>query len=490
VKHLNTLLSRAPEVHKADILKELDTDVDYPEIKSWFAYPLTLDWVVDIYFDSSLDTAYKVILDSGSSNLAIATEDCTNCGDASTTLSLTLADPEMCIEVEYGSGSWSGEEVSSTFVGLSSDVSTDVTLAAITDQDDFFEGGASYSGILGMAYEGIANDYYSSLCDSSSSSSSSSRSGESANARAPRLATAAKGASSTSTDTDDAVPLMYALASDSVIDTNAFAVAMCGDYAKVSIGGVDSGMYSGTINYATTQMTFGEYYGYYLIYTTGVRVSDTAVTVTDINKYGGLVVDTGTTLHYLPSATVTAIETAVKSAVSTLDDDFFEWEDCVDSDTLSDFPDITYTFAESDDDDATTFEVKLTAAHYLLEYDSCYYWGFEESTLGIFGNIGMKDKVMVFDITNNQIGIGAGDCSADDDADDDATETQRLFNRKTGMFSEIASQMSKRSNGEVAFGLLSVMAVVGTVMASVFVVAKKISSRNMSEESQSLLPPL
>jgi len=279
---------------------------------------------------------------------------------------------------------------------------------------------------------------------------------------------------------------MYALASNSVIDTNAFAVAMCGDYAKVSIGGVDSGMYTGTINYATTQMTFGEYYGYYLIYTTGVRVSDTAVSVTDINKYGGLVVDTGTTLHYLPSATVTAIETAVKSAVSTLDDDFFEWEDCIDSDTLSDFPDITYTFAESDDDDATTFEVKLTPAHYLLEYDSCYYWGFEESTLGIFGNIGMKDKVMVFDITNNQIGIGAGDCSADDDA----AETQRLFNRKAGMFSEIASQMSKRSSGEVAFGLLSVVAVVGTVMASVFVVAKKISNRNNSEESQSLLPPL
>ena len=93
---------------------------------------------------------------------------------------------------------------------------------------------------------------------------------------------------------------------------------------------------------------------------------------------------------------------------------------------------------------------------------------------------------MVFDITNNQIGIGAGDCSADDDA----AETQRLFNRKAGMFSEIASQMSKRSSGEVAFGLLSVVAVVGTVMASVFVVAKKISNRNNSEESQSLLPPL
>lgn len=131
-KHLNTLLARAPESHKAAILKELSTTVDYPEIESWFGYPLTLDWIVDVYFDSTLETPYKVILDSGSSNLAIAIDSCSNCGDAATTFDPTLESPEMCIEVTYGSGSWSGVEVESSYVGFSAAVSTDVAYAGIT----------------------------------------------------------------------------------------------------------------------------------------------------------------------------------------------------------------------------------------------------------------------------------------------------------------------------------------------------------------------
>jgi hypothetical protein len=64
-----------------------------------------------------------------------------------------------CIEVTYGSGEWSGVEVASSYVSLGGDIGTNVTYAGITYQDDFFEGGSSYVGILGMAYEGIANSY-------------------------------------------------------------------------------------------------------------------------------------------------------------------------------------------------------------------------------------------------------------------------------------------------------------------------------------------
>jgi len=493
MKHLRTLYDRAPESHKADLLKELSTTVDYPEIESWYGYPLTLDWIVDVYFDSTLDTAYKVILDSGSSNLAIAVSSCSNCGDAATTLDLTETTPEMCIEVTYGSGSWSGVEIASTYVALSDEVYTDVTLAGITDQDEFFEGGSSYSGILGMAYVGIANSYESSECTSDDTSTTSTQKSvrkPSENSRVvDRGAAELTSSSSTSSGTTvAATPLMYALYENGNIDSNTFAVAMCGDYAEVSIGGVDSSLYSGDISYATTQKTFDEYYGYHLIYTSGVSVSSTAVTVTDINKYGGLVVDTGTTLHYLPTATVDAIETAVKthyeaSASSSLSTDFFEWSSCVESSTLTSFPTVTYTFATSDSDDATTFDVTLEPKHYLLEYDDCYYWGFEASTLGIFGNIGMLGRVMVFDITNTRIGIADGVCSSTDDTS--------AFAAKSKPKNLKAETASPRSFGVFGTGAAAVVAVAGTVMASAFVVLKKFGRQAaVTPETEALLPAL
>jgi hypothetical protein len=93
--------AKAPEMHKAELTKEAArlaaTSSLYTDIDSYFAYPMTLDWIVDMYFEDDDDaTAYPVILDSGSSNLAVAVSSCTNCEDASTTLDPTLvSDPEM-----------------------------------------------------------------------------------------------------------------------------------------------------------------------------------------------------------------------------------------------------------------------------------------------------------------------------------------------------------------------------------------------------------
>jgi hypothetical protein len=490
-KHLHTLLDRAPVQHKAALQREVDAldtaATSVPEIESWYGYPLTLDWIVDVYFDTADATPYKVILDSGSSNLAVATSSCTNCGDAATSLSLDAADPSLCISVEYGSGSWSGVELASTYVALSSAVATDVTLAGITDQDEFFEGGSSYCGILGMAYEGIANSYSSSSCSSSSSSGKRSKSAKDARLAAPAALTTA----TTTTTSDAATPLMYALTANGVISENSFAVAMCGDDAVVSIGGVDSSMYTGDITYAETQMTFGEYYGYYLVYTSAVSVAGSAVTVTDVNKYGGLVVDTGTTLHYLPTATVKAIEAAVTAAAPTVvSTDFFSWTSCIAAADIASLPTVTYTFATSSEDDATTFDVVLEPAHYLLDYSDCYYWGFEASTLGIFGNIGMKGRVVHFDVTNNQVGFGAGVCAATDDAAAEEALDARARDRRPAL---AAAAAAAPASAELAAGGAAALAVVGTVLLSAFVAARKFAApkaARAADESQSLLPVL
>jgi hypothetical protein len=483
-----------------------------------YGYPMTLDWIVDVYFSADDDaTATKVILDSGSSNLAVAIESCSNCDKAATDLDLTLESPSECIEVTYGSGEWFGYEIASTYVGLSSTVSTDVTLAGITYQDEFFEGGDSYSGILGMAYEGIANGYSSSSCTKSSSSSSSSASARAVPARPSSVGRAGgvhdqqaaapmaqqprrqlvsggaappapRGADSSATediisDSTAATPLMYALADAGAIDSNVFAVAMCGDDAEVSIGGVDEDFYTGDINYAETQMTFGEYYGYYLVYMSGLTIDETYVDVVsaDVNKYGGLVIDTGTTLHYLPSSVVKTIESTVEDAVESVSDSFFEWSSCVTSDELSSFPEIKYTFSASDDDDATTFDVSLEPEHYLLYYDDCYYWGFESSTLGIFGNIGMKDKAIIFDIAENKVGFATGVCAA----------SEASYKSVQEMIGEVVDRVSQRSTGEFAAAMLSAMAVVGTVLASAFVVLKRLHEKEQKEqrlETEHLLP--
>ena len=98
---ISVIQAKAPEKHKASLAKEAArlaaTSSLYTDIDSYFAYPMTLDWIVDLYFEDSDDaTAYPVILDSGSSNLAIAISSCTNCEEASTTLDPTLvSDPEM-----------------------------------------------------------------------------------------------------------------------------------------------------------------------------------------------------------------------------------------------------------------------------------------------------------------------------------------------------------------------------------------------------------
>ena len=303
-----------------------------------------------------------------------------------------------------------------------------------------------------------------------------------------------RGAEPTVSTSTVAEPLLYTLYSSGTISGASFAVAMCDDDdADVSIGGLDSSLVSGDMSYAETQMTFGEYYGYYLIYTSGVTVGSTSVTVDNVNLYGGLVVDTGTTLHYLPTATVKAIETAVTSAVddsSVTSTSFYNWESCVSSTEISSFPDVTYTFAESSASGADTFDVTLKPEHYLLKYGGCYYWGFEESSLGIFGNIGMKDKVVDFDVTNNKIGFGNGVC-------DSTTSSFVKTRTPSEMLGEVMAQVNSHSSSELFTGVLSAVAVVGTVLGSAFVVLNKLVTKSStreksadSSETAALLPPL
>ena len=87
------------------------------EMQSYWDYPMTLDYVVDIAVaanSSAKYSEYQVIVDTGSSNLAISLESC-SCGEGSSDLDVSI-DEDECIEVTYGSGAWSGYETATLSV--------------------------------------------------------------------------------------------------------------------------------------------------------------------------------------------------------------------------------------------------------------------------------------------------------------------------------------------------------------------------------------
>ena len=109
---------------------------------------------MDVYFQNGTAGSmmeYPVIVDTGSSNLAVAVEGCTNCESGSTGLELGWYGEnddsgELCIDVTYGSGSWDGmmtDKVKVGFVDGSVELVDEVYLAGITSQDGFFCGGTS-----------------------------------------------------------------------------------------------------------------------------------------------------------------------------------------------------------------------------------------------------------------------------------------------------------------------------------------------------------
>merc|ERR1711988_291036 len=86
---------------------------------------------------------------------------------------------------------------------------------------------------------------------------------------------------------------------------------------------------------------------------------------------GGVLVDSGTTLIYLPSTVSQAIETEIEKSVPDLKTTFFEWSTCVTESELDSFPDLTIGFANGDcsayggdsysDDDSTSKMASMEA---------------------------------------------------------------------------------------------------------------------------------
>jgi len=118
--------------------------------------------VVDLYGSNGCDytaaiiiknQTYNMIIDSGSSNFAVVTTSCSECSGLSPQYSGALTTNQ--VGVQYGSGSISGDEISSLPFSIGG-ISASMDVLGIVDQTDFFTCGNQAQGIIGMAFSPLS----------------------------------------------------------------------------------------------------------------------------------------------------------------------------------------------------------------------------------------------------------------------------------------------------------------------------------------------
>ncbi|OQR90809.1 beta-secretase [Thraustotheca clavata] len=123
------------------------------------AYYMKLTIGEPVYSNSSKKNTFTMLLDTGSSNAAVATSSCCSklsvhtysCTSSSTCKSYNNGEQ---VQVNYVIGSWTGNMVQDTFSSPNMSALPNIPFATITSQSNFLDGG--FDGILGMAYSSIA----------------------------------------------------------------------------------------------------------------------------------------------------------------------------------------------------------------------------------------------------------------------------------------------------------------------------------------------
>ena len=93
-----------------------------------------------------------MIIDTGSSNFAVATSQCTGCGVTPLYAGALSTTSES---IQYGSGSISGKVITSLGFSIGG-ISASMSVMGITSQSGFFNCANASQGIIGMAYSAIA----------------------------------------------------------------------------------------------------------------------------------------------------------------------------------------------------------------------------------------------------------------------------------------------------------------------------------------------
>lgn len=203
-----------------------------------------------------------LIIDSGSSTLAVASSSCTDCAPATSYSSTTGTKIGKTVQSVYGQGEWQGTTYRDTVTVGDATPSKSVSLqfVAITDQNSFFSQ-ESCDGITPLAFDGIAGMGPDALLVTGTTS------------------------------------LLTVLQNANGMAHNAFAIHSCGSGGNFYLGGYPAAA-------ADRQPAFfpllqsGATASYYSIQATGVGIGNTNVSTGAIQ----MIVDNGTSGLYLPDA--------------------------------------------------------------------------------------------------------------------------------------------------------------------------------------------
>ncbi|GAA6010143.1 hypothetical protein JCM11491_005360 [Sporobolomyces phaffii] len=223
---------------------------------------------------------FSVVLDTGSADLILAEPNCNGCKSNtpgySPSSSSTASSSSQNFQITYGSGSASGTLVSDV-VSIANYTEQSQTFAACSTLNNIVDG--ELSGILGLGFKTIASS--------------------------------------------GATPLVQALAQDGKLPENVFGFAFethtfttasspTAPGGTLTIGGVDTSAYSGSINWIEVVQPAG----YWSIPLQDISISNQSLGI----SVSQVVIDTGTTLIGVPSSIANTIYSQIPNAQSiTLD---------------------------------------------------------------------------------------------------------------------------------------------------------------------------
>eukprot|EP01127_Copromyxa_protea_P005276 TRINITY_DN15228_c0_g1_i1.p1 TRINITY_DN15228_c0_g1~~TRINITY_DN15228_c0_g1_i1.p1 ORF type:complete len:371 (-),score=98.66 TRINITY_DN15228_c0_g1_i1:23-1135(-) len=291
---------------------------------------------------------YRVVFDTGSSNLWVPSIQCTDSGCSGknkydSSKSSTYKANGESISISYGTGSMDG--ILDVDVASLAGYNVSVTFGAATSLADFFNG-QPMDGILGLAYPGIAADYV--------------------------------------------TPVFDVMMSKKLLPKNIFSFFLdstSGDSRSAIIFGVlDPTYYTGSISYVPVVNQ-----NYWLI-----SLDDVTVGKTDVGGCNGwlayckAIVDTGTSLIVLPTDAFNTLSSAIGTVNS----------DCSNIDSL---PTIDFTF------NSGSLTLPLSPSTYVIKdpQAGCVLGiqGSDGLPFWILGDTFMRQYYTVFDRDNNQIGF-------------------------------------------------------------------------------------
>lgn len=308
---------------------------------------------------------FDVIVDTGSTTTAVADAACTNCGVSPTYMTAGATDLHQTASSQYGSGSWKGEVFEDAAV-MGSRAAVALDFASITSQTGFFQG-AGYQGILGLGPDGLLLPH-----------------------------------------TTSYVTKLIAAGM-----TGEVAFQLCPDTGTMWLGGFDPAA-------ATTAPAFtplSSQAPYYIV-NVGAASMGSAAALTG-SDFGPTIVDTGTTLTYVPTAVLTAVVNAVNGSSgysSVFGTQMIADGACLNTTMTAAqidqaLPPLSLSFAGG----TTPIAIPATRSYLFDQGNGSYCFTFSDSShlfgsaqkVSLFGNTLLGGMLTVVDIDHHQLGFAA-----------------------------------------------------------------------------------